>query len=150
VDIGTLRSAVDELHQRKMTDDEIEAEIVLAREIIQQGNTAEVARMLEQTAVLSARSYDPTVRFDVALVTAHLRGAQHRFEDARRTIRPALQRAVAMGCVRCQLEGRLELGEIEIQAGNAERGRAQLHELADEAGSRGFRLIAERAADDSR
>jgi hypothetical protein len=55
-----------------------------------------------------------------------------------------------MGCVRCQLEARLELGEIEIQAGNAQRGYAQLHELADEAGRRGFRLIAEHAAADSR
>src|SRR5208282_5325621 len=68
----------------------------------------------------------------------------------RATIRPALQSAVTMGCVRCQLEARLELGEIEIQAGNAERGRAQLHELANEAGRRGFRLIAEQADADSR
>jgi hypothetical protein len=101
--------------------------------------------MLRQTAVLSAKSYDPTIRFDVALATAHLRVAQHRFDDATRTIRPALQSAVAIDCVRCELEGRLESGEIEMQTGNAERGRAQLHKLADEAGSRGFRLIADRA-----
>ena len=150
VDMATLQSAINELRQQKMTDDEIEAEIVLARENIQQGRTAEAAKMLGQTAALSAKSYDPTVRFDVALATAHLRAVQHRFKDARRTIRPAMQNSVAMGCVRCQLEARLELGEIEIQAGNAERGRAQLHELADEAGSRGFRLIAEQAAADSR
>jgi hypothetical protein len=55
---------------------------------------------------------------------------------------------MGIGCVRCQLEARLELGEVEIQAGNVERGRAQLHELANEAGSRGFHLIAERAAAD--
>jgi tetratricopeptide (TPR) repeat protein len=150
VDMGTLRSAIDELRLRKMTDDEIEAEIVVAREIILEGKTAEAAIMLGQSALLSAKSYDPTVRFDVALATAHLRGAQHCFDDARRTIRPALQSVVAVGCVRCQLEARLELGEIEMQAGNEGRGRAQLHELADEAGSRGFRLIAEHAAADSR
>jgi hypothetical protein len=90
------------------------------------------------------------VRFDVALATAHLRSAQHRFDDASRTIRPALQSVVAVGCVRCQLQARLELGEIEMQAGNAQRGRAQLHQLGDEAASRGFQLIAERAAADSR
>lgn len=150
LDPGTLRSAVDELRLQKMTDDEIEAEIVLAREIIQQGKTAEAASTLREATVLLAKSYDPTVRFDVALATAHLRAAQHRFDDARRTIRPALQRAVAVGCVRCQLEARLELGKMEIQAGNVERGRAQLHELANEAGRRGFRLIAEDAAADSR
>jgi tetratricopeptide (TPR) repeat protein len=150
VDMGTLQSAISELRLQKMTDDEIEAEVVFAREIIQQGKTAEAAKMLGQTTVLSAKSYDPMVRFDVALATAHLRAAQHRFDDARRTIRPALQGVAAVGCVRCQLEARLELGEIDIQAGNAGRGRAQLHGLANEAGSRGFRLIGERAAADSR
>jgi len=150
VEMATLRSAIDELRLQKMTDDEIEAEIVLARGTMQQGKTADAADILKHTTILSARSYNPTVRFDVALATAHLRGAQHRFDDARRTIRPAFQSAVTMGCVRCQLEARLELGEIEIQTGNAQRGYAQLHELADEAGRRGFRLIAEHAAADSR
>ena len=148
VDVATLQSAINELRQQKMTDDEIEGEIVLARAIIQQGRTAEAAKILGRTAALSAKSYDPTVRFDVALAIAHLRALQHRCEDASRTIRPALLTAVAVGCVRCQFEARLELGEIEIQAGNVERGRAQLHKLANEAGSRGFRLIAERAAAD--
>jgi Flp pilus assembly protein TadD len=144
-DVSTVRSAIDELRRRSMTDYEIEAEIMLAREMIQQGNTPLATKILGETAVLSAHSYDPTVRFDVALATARLRSSQHRFDEARRTVQPALQRAVAMGCVRCQLEARLELSEIEIQAGNAERGRAQLHQLADEAGNRGFRLIAEQA-----
>jgi DNA-binding winged helix-turn-helix (wHTH) protein/tetratricopeptide (TPR) repeat protein/TolB-like protein len=149
VDTGTLRSVIDEFRLQKITDGEIEAEIVLAREIIQQGKTAEAAKMLEQTTVLSAKSYDPTVRFDVALADAHVRAAQHRFDDARRVMRPALEKAVAVGCLRCKLEARLELGEIEIGAGNAERGRAQLHELGDEARRKGFGLIAERATADS-
>jgi hypothetical protein len=135
---------------QKITDAEIEAEIVLARDNIRQGKTTEAADILKQAAILSASSYDPTVRFDVALATAHLRAAQHRFDDARRVIRPALDGAVAVGCVRCQLEARLELGEIEIQAGNVERGRSELRDLGDEAGKRGFRLIAEHAAADRR
>lgn len=148
--MGALQSVIDQFRRQKITDSEIEAEIVLAREDIQQVKTAEAAKMLGQTAILSAKSYDPTTRFDVALATAHLQAAQHRFDDARRTIRPALQSAMTIGCVRCQLEARLELGEIEIQAGHAERGRAQLHRLAEEAGSRGFRLIAGGAAADAR
>jgi len=146
VDMGTLQSVIDQFRLQKITDGEIEAEIVLARELVEGGKTAEAARILGRTTSLLAKSYDPTVRFDVALATAHLQAAQHRFNDASRTIQPAVQKAVAVGCVRCQLEARLELGEIEIQAGHAERGRAQLRELADEAGSRGFRLIADRAA----
>jgi DNA-binding winged helix-turn-helix (wHTH) protein/tetratricopeptide (TPR) repeat protein len=146
VDMGAVRAAIDELRSQKMTDDEIEGEIVLARAFIQQNEASEAASALKDAAVLSSKSYDPTVRFDVELVTAHLRAAQHRFDEARRTAQPALQKAVAIGCVRCQLEARLELGEIEMQAGNAERGRNQLHQLAGEAQGRGFNLIAEQAA----
>ena len=150
VDMGTLRSVIDQFRLQKITDDEIEAEIVLARENIRQGNTAEAARILRRSTFLLAKSYDPTVRFDVTLATAHLRTAQRRLDDAKGEIGPTLQRAVAIGCVRCQLEARLELGEIEIQAGSVERGRAQLRDLADEAGRRGFRLIAEHATADSK
>jgi eukaryotic-like serine/threonine-protein kinase len=149
VDQDTLRSAIDDFRSHRVIDGEIEAEIVLARENIQQGKTAEAAKMLGQTTILSTKSYDPTVRFDVALANAQLQAAQHRFDYARRMLRPAIEKAMAVDCVRCQLEARLELGEIEIGAGNTERGRAQLHELGDEARRKGFGLIAERAAADS-
>lgn len=148
VDMSALQSVIDQFRRQKITDGEIEAEIVMARENIQEVKTAQAAKMLGQTTVLSAKSYDPTIHFDVALATAHLRAAQHRFADARRIIRPAMENAVTIGCVRCQFEARLELGEIEIQSGNAKQGRAQLHKLADEAGSEGFHLIANRAAAD--
>jgi len=148
-DMAALRSAVGDLRSRKIRDSEIAAQIALARELIRQGKTSEAATALREAVALGAASYDPTVRFDVALATAQLRTVQHRFGEARRTIQPVLQRAVAIGCVRCELEGRLELGEIEIQAGNAENGRAQLRQLADEAERRGFRLIAQHAAAES-
>jgi len=140
VDVGTLRSVINEFRLQNITDGEIEAEIALSREIIRESNNAEAANLLRRADTLSAKSYDPTVSFDVALATVHLRTAQRRFDDARRSIRTALQRADAIGCVRCELEARLELGEIETQAGNAERGRAQLRDLANEAGRRGFGL----------
>ncbi|MGA7079922.1 MAG: winged helix-turn-helix domain-containing protein [Terriglobales bacterium] len=145
-DMDALRAAIDELRLSKMPDDEIEAELVAAREMIQLGKTSEAARLLAQSGLLSAKSSNPTIRFDVALATAYVRGAEHRLNDASRTVHSALRSSVTMGCVRCQLEARLELGEINIQSGDAEQGHAQLHELADEAGRRGFLLIAKRAA----
>jgi DNA-binding winged helix-turn-helix (wHTH) protein/tetratricopeptide (TPR) repeat protein len=145
-DMDELRSAIDELRTQKITADEIEAEVVLARVLMQQGKTSEAASTLKETSVLSAKSHDETIRFDVALATAHLRTTQRRFDEARRTVQAALQKAGTMGCVRCELEARLELGEIEIRAGNVKEGRAQLHHLAEEAGSRGFNQIAQQAA----
>jgi len=146
LDLGALRSAVDELRLGEITNEEIEADIILARGLIQDGKSAEAANILRKTAARPAASHNPVVRFDIALTTAHLRAEQHHFDDARRLIRQALQRAVTADCVRCNLEARLELGKIDIEAGNAERGRAQLQQLADEAEHRGFRLIAERAS----
>lgn len=143
-DIAALRSAAGDLRARKIRDGEIVAQIVLARELIRQGKTSEAATALTEAAALAARSYDPTVHFDVALASAHLRIAQHHSSEARRMVRLAQQGAVAIGCVRCEFEGRLELGEIEMQAGNAERGCTQLQQLANEATKLGFSLIAQR------
>jgi hypothetical protein len=53
-------------------------------------------------------------------------------------------------CVRCQLEARLELGEIEVRAENPGRGNVELREVAEEAQRRGFGLIAQRADADTR
>jgi len=144
-DVSVLRSAQEELGRKKMTDGEIEAEVVIAQELIRKGETEEAAKIVSSATALSAKSYDPTVRFEVALTTARLRTAQHHFADASRALRGAFRRAIQFGCVSCQLEARLELGEIEIARGNLEHGRVQLRDLADEAQRRGFGLIAQRA-----
>jgi len=144
-DLGTLRAALDELRLEKMADDEIEAEIILARLLLQQQKIAEAAETVRRVMALSAKSYDPVVRFDAALATAHLYAVQRRFADSSRTLKSALSQTVKPDCVRCQLEARLELGEIELQTGHAGRGNPQLRELADEAQRRGFGLIARRA-----
>lgn len=145
VDFDALRSAVSELRVQKMTDEQLEAEIVSARALLQLGNTSEAARELREVATLSAKTYDPTIRFDAAIVTAEFLTAQHHLKEASRTAQSAFRSAVGMDCVRCQLEARLELGQIDIHAGNAERGRNQLLQLANDAASRGFNLIAKQA-----
>jgi DNA-binding winged helix-turn-helix (wHTH) protein/TolB-like protein/Flp pilus assembly protein TadD len=149
-DLGTLRVALDELRLEKMADDEIEAEIILARQLLQQEKIAAAAETLRRVMARSAKSYDPVVRFDAALATARLYVVQRRFGNSSRTLRSVLPQTVKSDCVRCQLEARLELDEIEVQTGNASRGNLQLRELADEAQRRGFGLIAQRAGADTR
>ena len=149
-DANTLRAALEELHLEKMNDGEIVAKTMLARELVREEKTAEAAALVKSAMAGSAKSYDPTVRFAVALTAARLQSAQHRFSDARRTLRPVLDQAIQLGCVSCQLEARLRLGEIELAAGNAEHARTQLRNLADEAERRGFSLIASRAAEDDK
>lgn len=147
-DLETLRGALDELRLEKMADDEIEAEIVLARQLIEQEKPTAAAEAVRRVLGLATKSYDPVVRFDAALAAARLYAVQRRFGDSSRTLRSALPQTVKSDCVRCQLDARLELGEIEIQTGNA--SRLQLRELADEAQRRGFGLIAQRAGAETR
>jgi eukaryotic-like serine/threonine-protein kinase len=149
-DLNTVRAALDELRLEKMTDDEIEAEIVMARSLIQEQKTLAASETLRRVRALSAKSYNPTVRFDAALAAARLYAAEYRFADSIRTLRSALPSTVKADCVRCQLEARLELGEIELQAGNRSEGSLQLRQVADEAQRRGFGLIAQSAAANSR
>jgi serine/threonine protein kinase/tetratricopeptide (TPR) repeat protein len=69
-----------------------------------------------------------------------------RHAEAIRSLEALLQEAGQIGLVPNQLEIRLALGEIEIQSGQAAKGRARLGTLRGEATGRGFGLIARKAA----
>jgi DNA-binding winged helix-turn-helix (wHTH) protein/tetratricopeptide (TPR) repeat protein len=144
-DVETVRAAIEELRAQKMTDDEIEAEIVLIRQLLQRRNDAAAAQTVRQLDALSARSFDPIVRFDAALITARVYEMERRFADSTRTVKSAVAYIEKTGCVRCQLEARLERGEIESQSGNTSRGSLELREVADEAQRHGFGLMVQRA-----
>jgi len=150
VDFTTLRASIGELRAEKMTADGIKAEVTLVRALLHEGKTGEADVILKDTTVLSSKSYDPVVHFDIALTTARLRVAQGRFAEASHALRPALEQATKLGCVSCQLEARLEFGEIEMARGKLDLGRSQLHDLAAEAQGRGFGLLARRAAEDAK
>jgi tetratricopeptide (TPR) repeat protein len=51
------------------------------------------------------------------------------------------------GCVECQFNTRLAIGEVEINFGKATAGRARLSSLEKDARDKGFLLIARQAAD---
>jgi tetratricopeptide (TPR) repeat protein len=51
------------------------------------------------------------------------------------------------GCVECQFNTRLAMGEVEINFGKATAGRARLSSLEKDARDKGFLLIARQAAD---
>jgi DNA-binding winged helix-turn-helix (wHTH) protein/tetratricopeptide (TPR) repeat protein len=147
VDFSTLRASIEELRGEKMTSGEITAEIMLVRALLHEGKTAEAAVILKDATALSSKSYDPVVHFDIALTTARLRAARRRFAEASHALQPALEQATQLGCVSCQLEARLDLGEIEMAKGKLDLGRSQLRDLAAEAQRRGFGLVARRAAE---
>ena len=48
--------------------------------------------------------------------------------------------------IRLELEGRLAQAEIELAAGRWQAGRQQLEALENEASSRGYKYVADRAA----
>jgi hypothetical protein len=61
-------------------------------------------------------------------------------------LEPALAEATSSGLVSLQLEIRLALAEAELASGHVEAGRQRLESLAPEARTRGFRLVASKAA----
>jgi tetratricopeptide (TPR) repeat protein len=54
---------------------------------------------------------------------------------------------VKAGCVECQFNTRLALGEVEMNSGKASGGRVRLSSLEKDARDQGFLLIARQAAD---
>jgi DNA-binding winged helix-turn-helix (wHTH) protein/tetratricopeptide (TPR) repeat protein len=147
LNLKILEGALEELRLQKIGDDAIEGEVIVARQLLEQGEIAAAAAVLRRVLPLSAKSYDPTVRFDAALAAARLYASQRRFEDSGRILRRALPQTLKADCVRCQLEARLQLGAIGVQAGVMGQRNLRLRKLADEAQRRGFGLIAQRAGE---
>ena len=143
--VGLLQSAVQELGRESMRDDEIEAEAVAALVFQQRKNNAQASELAKHLRALSARSYDPVVRFDAALISAELYLARGRPVDASRILKSEIVPIKKTGCARCELEARLELGLIEMRSGDNSRGKVELRSVAEDARAQGFGLIAQRA-----
>jgi hypothetical protein len=65
--------------------------------------------------------------------------------EAIKSLQAPLAEATQLGLISNQFDIRLALGELEIQSGNAAKGRQRLTELRSDATAKGYRLVARKA-----
>jgi ATP/maltotriose-dependent transcriptional regulator MalT len=125
------------------------ARSALAQSLLAQGRVAEAREAVDRAAALSGKSEAPRVRLLVAMTVARVRAAAGGAGAAARALKnleAARAEARKAGRVGLEFEARLAIGEIELQSGRSAAGRQRLEELEREARSRGFGLVARKAA----
>jgi tetratricopeptide (TPR) repeat protein/tRNA A-37 threonylcarbamoyl transferase component Bud32 len=122
-------------------------EDILARALLGQGRLLEAQKAVARA--LAASPADFAEKISAEITDARLQAALRKPGSARRAER-ALEGIIAestkTGFIDRQLEARLALGEIQIKLTNPSAGRRLLQQVEKDAKTRGFGLIAKRAA----
>lgn len=137
----------DEFRNEKAQSQEALAQCVLARALLAQGKLAEAQKARDLASAAGAHTEDHWVSFQVALTDAQVQGAT-RLKTAAPQLQALVSRAQTQGCIPCEFEAQLWLGQIEARSkdpGAAALGRNSLAALEKDASARGFLLIASKA-----
>jgi tetratricopeptide (TPR) repeat protein len=140
------RVAVEVFRADAYAEDEIFAQSMLSRALLQQGKLDEARAAIAEAVRLSEKSQDVSVRIPVIIDHAYVMAAGKNLGGAETTAQEALTRARNLDLFRLQLEASLALGEVQIQEKNSGMGRKRLEETEKTARSKGFELIARKAS----
>ncbi len=146
---GPVRGDLEVLRRAKALDRELEARVLLARALLDQGKVAEARQEVALADVLARTSQQRAERLAFSIVAARAEAASGKPADLERAVRE-LQATVIdaerQGFLGYQLEARLALGEIESQDGRRVVARGSLEKLEQDARASGFQTIARNAA----
>jgi serine/threonine protein kinase/tetratricopeptide (TPR) repeat protein len=125
---------------------ELSAVTSLARALLMEGKLSEATIAVDQAKALLGKSLDFQQQFEVAIVSARVIAQGHDPAEAEKRLNVLLDESTRAGLVEYQFEIRLALAEIEMSSGKTALGHVRLVELEKDARSRGFLLIARKAA----
>jgi tetratricopeptide (TPR) repeat protein len=140
------QEAVTELAGEKDVGGEAQGRGTLALALLDLGDIAGAGTQIEQATNLAQQANDRNLKLTIAIAKARVDAASGKQQDAMKELATVEKDARAAGLVAIEFEARLALGETEIKAGQAAKGRATLTALAQEAKAKGFNLIAGKAA----
>ncbi len=139
---------IAECSGKSRTDLHAEALLVRAHALRGLKRLAQAESAANEAKALAARSQNRTLRRAVAIGAGETQAALGRTAEAARVLATAAAEANAAGAVDQELQARLALGQVEIHDPvQTVAGRMRLQALEREAGTRGFLLIARRAAE---
>ncbi len=142
----SFRQTAADFAAQKDDDDEALGRAGLGRVLISEKRLIDARREIQRASELAKKSANATVRLTVSIVSARLNAASGMYAAATKGLESALAEANKAGLVGFQFESRLALGEVAMSSGKIGEGRAMLDLLKQEAGARGFTLVARKAA----
>jgi eukaryotic-like serine/threonine-protein kinase len=149
---AAVRQALEVFQTQKIRDDEIQAWCVLARALLAEGKAADAKDAVQHARSLAAKSQNPEIRWRAAITAARVETAEKNLarsavaEAARKELARIIKKSHEMGYMGIELDARLALAEIEMKAQQTAAGRVHLAAIETDAKSKGYNLIARKAA----
>ena len=135
----------DEFDKEQQADDELTASIVLTQALLAEGKQVEAQKEAEASKTLAARSLNRLARLQFGLVYGRVLASDHP-EASRAQLEKILKDARDHGFAGVEFETRLALAELEKKSGHEAASRTELSSLETSARSKGFGLVARKAA----
>ena len=136
------QEAATEFVKEKDTDAACEANAILSSALLAQGKVTEAQAAVTRAAELCRQGSDRTSRYEEGYAMAAIQGQSGHFDQAFKILDNVRSEAGHYGFLEYELEARLRLGELELKSGKRVAGHARLTQLASDAQSRGYALIA--------
>jgi len=143
---NVARTCKKQFHQEQQADDELAASRVLIQALLAQGKGEQAKQESQDSEVLAAKSQSRLSRLQFALASARVIVASDHPDLARPKLDQVLKESRTHGFVGVELETQLVLAQLEKKAGRIAAARAQLNSLERNAHTKGFGLIAQKAA----
>jgi serine/threonine protein kinase/tetratricopeptide (TPR) repeat protein len=144
--ISTARSVRDDMRQAKMEEDQVLATCLLARALLAQGKSAEAQKELSSVSAHASKEQSLGPRMEFSIVSAMTLAASGKVSGANESLKRVIAQTTKAGFVQYQLEAQLALATLTAKSGQGGEARADLEKLERDAQTRGFDLIARKAA----
>ncbi len=138
------RSAAAVFDKHKVSDSGAMAYAALSRALLQQGKAKEAETASSRASKLSQEGGDLAGRFEALLAAAAVDARTGQTAEAERQLQAGDFEARRRGYTGYELQARLRLGELAVQAGHS-AGHTQLLAVQREAEAEGFLLMARQA-----
>ena len=141
-----VRVALAEIVAEKLVTDESSTYDQLAQTLLGQGRVVEARAAIAEAIALPTAGQIPEVELESEITAARVDAAAGAVASAEARLGALRDQADKAGAPNASFLARLQLGRVEMAAGDAVDGRAILSTLATDSAARGFGLIAHDAA----
>jgi eukaryotic-like serine/threonine-protein kinase len=149
---AAIRQTLDVFQKQKARDDETLAWCLLARAMLAQQKAAAAADAMQHARSLAAKSQNPEIRWRTSIAAAVIESFQKDVAHSaagmatRQELATIIAKSRDLGYEGIELDARLILAEIEMNAGQIMAGQAHLTAIEADARAKGYNLIARKAA----
>jgi DNA-binding winged helix-turn-helix (wHTH) protein/tetratricopeptide (TPR) repeat protein len=136
----------DQFDKEQQADDELTASVVLTQALLAEGRHADAQKAVDAARPLANQSQNRLARLQFDLAVARVLLTSDQPEASRVQLAKILKDAHAHGFAGIEFEARLALAELEKKSGHDAASRTELTALESSARSKGFGLMARKAA----